>query len=277
MPFHPTLQTLSLTAGAWHCSGKPADEPKPELKWLLILPRKRFAIRQSGRRALLLPGMALVVEPGECLAMTSVEGAPIEATLFSVTDPTVAPALRPGIRPLSAASLIAHHCWQSLETQPIDGLSCEQIAFDLIASICSMDAPAPVFPGRLRRKMEDALEQLIQASEPRSLVALAESVGLTPCSLSRAISESLGMPFREYSLRLKLAKALDLMRTGPELSIGAIAFLAGFSSHAHFTDVMRARVGFSPRHVRPLLTARRHQELIHERQGNGPTQRCVFS
>jgi len=209
--------------------------------------------------------------------MASVEGAPIEATLFSLADANVVPALRPGIRPLSAASLLGHHCWQSLETQPMDDLSGELIAFDLIASIGSMEAPAPVFPGRLRRKLEDALEQLVQASEPRSLVALAESVGLTPWSLSRAISECLGMPFREYSLRLKLATALDLMRTGPRLSIGAIACLAGFSSHAHFTDVMRARVGFSPRQVRHPLTAGRHLDLIHRillPSHAGPTRRA---
>jgi len=62
-----------------------------------------------------------------------------------------------------------------------------------------------------------------------------------------------GLPLYRYQLRLRLARALDLLAQYDDLT--ALSLDLGFSSHSHFSAAFRAVYGRSPSKFR--LAARR--------------------
>ncbi|HEU4698380.1 MAG TPA: helix-turn-helix domain-containing protein [Gemmatimonadales bacterium] len=259
MPLTSWITTEALTAGAWRCDGRHA-EPAAEAGTLLLLPRGGTVVRRTdGRRATVLPATALVTRPGEPLALAGAESGtgagrsapgPARATIVVLGAAGVPAPRASRVRALSPAALLAHYRLQRAEHAGwCDALAREELTLELAAAIVH-DAPAPP-PGStaLRLAALDALAAVADAPDgaPPSLGALARTTGTTPWALSRALRRLLGVPLREYLLRRRLAVALDRLAADPARSLSAVAHDAGFASHAHFTDAVRARWGMPPR------------------------------
>ncbi len=77
-----------------------------------------------------------------------------------------------------------------------------------------------------------------------TLHEIAAEVGGSPVYLTQVFQRVEGVPLYRYQLRLRLARALDLIGQYDDLS--ALGLDLGFSSHSHFTAAFRQAYGCSP-------------------------------
>ena len=97
-----------------------------------------------------------------------------------------------------------------------------------------------------RRKLADRAK-LVLASDPArrwTLGEIAGDVGVSPVYLTQVFAQAEGVPLYRYQLRLRLARALDLLGDYEDLT--DLALDLGFSSHSHFTAAFRKLYGQSP-------------------------------
>jgi len=97
-----------------------------------------------------------------------------------------------------------------------------------------------------RRKLADRAK-LVLASDPGrrwTLAQIAGDVGVSPVYLTQVFAQAEGVPLYRYQLRLRLARALDLLADCEDLT--ALALDLGFSSHSHFTAAFRGLYGSPP-------------------------------
>jgi AraC-like DNA-binding protein len=77
-----------------------------------------------------------------------------------------------------------------------------------------------------------------------TLAEIAAEVGGSPVYLTQVFQQVEGVPLYRYQLRLRLARALDLISQYDDLS--ALSLDLGFSSHSHFSAAFRQAYGHSP-------------------------------
>ncbi|MGB9032741.1 MAG: AraC family transcriptional regulator, partial [Acidobacteriaceae bacterium] len=73
---------------------------------------------------------------------------------------------------------------------------------------------------------------------------IAAEVRGSPVYLTQVFQQVEGMPLYRYQLRLRLARALDLLEGYDDLS--ALSLELGFSSHSHFSAAFREAYGRTP-------------------------------
>lgn len=193
------------------------------------------------------PATVLVVEAGEALALRSVRGTAVQATVVTPVEAAGQPRGDIGIRAMEPAGLLAHHHLQRAARQGAPSLTLEELALELAAAVEQLSFRTTRLSPSQRDAAHAALSMVAAAEATPSLAALARATGVAPWPLSRAIRAVLGIPLREYVLRRRIAMALEHMVRMPSRTIGEVAHAAGFASHAHFTDAVRARFGVPPR------------------------------
>jgi AraC-like DNA-binding protein len=77
-----------------------------------------------------------------------------------------------------------------------------------------------------------------------TLSDVAAEVGVSPVYLTQLFKQVEGVPLYRYQLRLRLARALELL--GRVDDISALSMDLGFSSHSHFTASFRRAYGCTP-------------------------------
>jgi len=101
--------------------------------------------------------------------------------------------------------------------------------------------------GMLREYVERNCHQTIDRTQ------VGEAVGLHPSHLSRLYQNFSGQTFQQHLEACRLERAEALLVHSPHLSIAEVAARTGFSSHAYFSKVFRARAGQSPTGYRSRL------------------------
>lgn len=81
-----------------------------------------------------------------------------------------------------------------------------------------------------------------------TLSEIAAEVRCSPVYLTQVFQQVEGLPLYRYQLRLRLARALDLLAQYDDLT--ALAIDLGFSSHSHFSAAFREAYGRSPSEFR---------------------------
>jgi AraC family transcriptional regulator len=114
-------------------------------------------------------------------------------------------------------------------------------------------AGAPTQVAGLTDRKFAAVRGLMDArlADPLPLEELAAAAGLSVRQFARAFKARTGQPPHRYLLRLRVAQAVRLLRTGT-LPIAEVAAECGFSHQEHLTRVLRAQMGTTP------ATLRRH-------------------
>jgi AraC family transcriptional regulator len=95
--------------------------------------------------------------------------------------------------------------------------------------------------------MLNAVETMIRerTSEPVNVSTLASAIGVSRSHFSRAFHKLAGEPPRAYISRMRVERAMSLMREG-DISLGEIALVAGFADQAHFSNAFRRATGATP-------------------------------
>jgi AraC-like DNA-binding protein len=97
-----------------------------------------------------------------------------------------------------------------------------------------------------RQKLVDRAKLVLSSDLARrwTLADIAAEVGVSPVYLTQVFQQVEGMPLYRYQLRLRLARALDLLGHYDDLS--SLGMDLGFSSHSHFTAAFRQTYGRTP-------------------------------
>ncbi len=79
-------------------------------------------------------------------------------------------------------------------------------------------------------------------------------MGVSPVYLTQLFQQLEAMPLYRYQLRLRLARALDLLGSHHDLT--ALGLELGFSSHSHFSSAFRQAYGRTPAEFQRSLRLR---------------------
>ena len=134
----------------------------------------------------------------------------------------------------------------SLENGTIEPLEAENLTLTLV---CRSLGPRTSHESRAtyaRRRLADRVKVLLASDLSRrwTLAEIAAQIRGSPVYLTQVFQQVEGIPLYRYHLRLRLARALDLIAQYEDLS--ALAADLGFSSHSHFAAAFRLAYGRSP-------------------------------
>jgi AraC family transcriptional regulator len=146
------------------------------------------------------------------------------------------------------AALLRH----SLERESIEALKAESLVLTLV---CRSLGPRTSHEPRAThavRRLADRVKLLLSSDLSRrwTLAEIAAETGGSAVYLTQVFQRTEGLPLYRYHLRLRLARALDMIGRYDDLS--ALAADLGFSSHSHFTAAFRQAYGQSPAAFREL-------------------------
>ncbi len=101
-----------------------------------------------------------------------------------------------------------------------------------------------------RQRLVDRAKLVLASDLARrwSLAEIAAEVRCSPVYLTQVFQQVEGLPLYRYQLRLRLARALDLLAQYDDLT--ALSLDLGFSSHSHFSAAFREAYGRSPSEFR---------------------------
>jgi AraC-like DNA-binding protein len=104
-----------------------------------------------------------------------------------------------------------------------------------------------------QRKLVDRVKLVLSGDLARrwTLGDIAAEVGGSALYLTQIFRQVEGVPLYRYQLRLRLAKALDVMSEYEDLT--ALGLDLGFSSHSHFSAAFRSAYGRTPSEFREAV------------------------
>jgi AraC family transcriptional regulator len=88
--------------------------------------------------------------------------------------------------------------------------------------------------------------------ESLTLAEVADAVGASMFHLCRTFRAQTGHTLHGYRTQLRVRSALERLEDG-ERDLTRLALDLGFSSHSHFTAMLRRALGFAPSEVRTML------------------------
>ncbi|MGY3333143.1 AraC-like DNA-binding protein [Mesorhizobium sp. USDA 4775] len=109
-------------------------------------------------------------------------------------------------------------------------------------------------PGR--QKLVDRAKLVLASDLSRrwTLAEIAAEVGVSPVYLTQIFQQVEAIPLYRYHLRLRLARALDLL--GRYDNLTALGMDLGFSSHSHFSASFRQAYGRTPAEFQRSIRSR---------------------
>lgn len=101
-----------------------------------------------------------------------------------------------------------------------------------------------------RQRLVDRAKLVLSSDLTRrwTLAEIAAEVRVSPVYLTQVFQQVEGLPLYRYQLRLRLARALDLLALYDDLT--ALSLDLGFSSHSHFSSAFRDAYGRTPSEFR---------------------------
>ena len=101
-----------------------------------------------------------------------------------------------------------------------------------------------------RQRLVDRVKLVLAGDLARrwTLAEIAAEMRCSPVYLTQVFQQVEGLPLYRYQLRLRLARALDLLAQYDDLT--SLGLDLGFSSHSHFSAAFRAAYGRSPSEFR---------------------------
>lgn len=134
----------------------------------------------------------------------------------------------------------------SLLNGSIESLEAEGLFLTLVMRSLGPRTSHEVRATRASRQLVDRVKIILAGDLSRrwTLAEIAREIHGSPVYLTQVFRRVEGMPLYRYQLRLRLARALDLIGRYEDLS--ALAADLGFSSHSHFSAAFRQAYGRSP-------------------------------
>ena len=154
--------------------------------------------------------------------------------------------LRIDARAQALAALLRH----SLRQKIAEALEAESLALTLVQRALGPRTTHAAGASIGRQRLVDRAKLVLASDLARrwTLAEVAAEVRGSPVYLTQVFQQVEGLPLYRYQLRLRLARALDLLAQYDDLT--ALSLDLGFSSHSHFSAVFREVYGRSPSEFR---------------------------
>lgn len=192
-----------------------------------------------------------------CLSLSVSQSLLLELAPIDLLQRNDAPIFRnQSLRIDERAQVLVALLRHSLRSGAIEPLEAESLALTLICrSLGPRTAHAPAST-RARQRLVDRAKLLLAGDLTRrwTLAEIATEVGGSAVYLTQAFQQVEGMPLYRYQLRLRLARALDLVATRDD--VAALALDLGFSSHSHFSAAFKQAYGRTPSEFRQATLAK---------------------
>jgi AraC-like DNA-binding protein len=134
----------------------------------------------------------------------------------------------------------------SLRRGAAETLEAETLALTLVRRALGERTSHAAGASRGRQKLVDRAKVILSSDLARrwTLAEIAHEVGVSPVYLTQVFQQVEAVPLYRYQLRLRLARALDLLGQYDDLT--ALGLDLGFSSHSHFSASFRQAYGRTP-------------------------------
>ena len=268
------LQTPTVELHDVCCPGLPVepsvDEVTSELR--LVFPYRGVFVRHVGQdQAVAEPNQVLFFNAGEsyrvshpvpggdaCLSLGISEALLRELTPPALLRPSAGfvfaqQRLRIDPRAQALVALLRHGTQRGVA----ETLEAESLTLTLVMRALgprTAHSPASTPP---RRRLVDRTKVVLASDLARrwTLAEIAAEVGHSPVYLTQVFQQVEGLPLYRYQLRMRLARALDLLGQYDDLT--TLGLDLGFSSHSHFTSSFTQAYGRSPSEFRQAVLRRR--------------------
>jgi AraC-like DNA-binding protein len=174
--------------------------------------------------------------------------------LLRSTEPLRFRELRLRIDP-RAQVLVAmlRHALHTGIAEPLEG---ESLALTLVHRALAPRTTHAAASSHGRQRLVDRAKLVLARDLARrwTLAEVAAEVGVSAVYLTQSFREVEGVPLYRYQLRLRLARALDLLGEVDDLT--ALGLHLGFSSHSHFTAAFQQAYGRTPSEFRQAVLRR---------------------
>ncbi len=150
--------------------------------------------------------------------------------------------LRIDARAQALVALLRHSLLQNI----IEPLEAESLALTLVQRVLGPRTTHAAGASAGKRRLVDRAKLVLTSNLTRrwTLAEIAAEVRCSPVYLTQVFQQVEGMPLYRYQLRLRLARALDLLAQYDDLT--SLSLDLGFSSHSHFSAAFRDAYGRSP-------------------------------
>ncbi|MFZ5675898.1 MAG: helix-turn-helix transcriptional regulator [Pseudomonadota bacterium] len=144
----------------------------------------------------------------------------------------------------------------SLRNGLAEPLEAESLALTLLRRALTPRTTHVAGASEGRQRLADRAKLVLAGDLKRrwTLAEIAGEVGCSPVYLTQVFQQVEGLPLYRYQLRLRLARALDLIAQYDDLT--ELGLELGFSSHSHFTAAFREAYGRTPSQFRESTTNR---------------------
>jgi AraC-like DNA-binding protein len=138
---------------------------------------------------------------------------------------------------------LLRHC---LSRNIAETLEAETLALTLVRRALGERTSHAAGATPARQKLVDRAKLVLSTDLARrwTLAEIAVEVGVSPVYLTQVFQQVEGMPLYRYHLRLRLARALDLLGRYEDLT--TLSMDLGFSSHSHFSAAFRQAYDRTP-------------------------------
>jgi AraC-like DNA-binding protein len=160
--------------------------------------------------------------------------------------------LRIDARAQALVALLRH----SLRHKVAETLEAEVLALTLVRRALGERTAHAAGASNGRQKLVDRAKLILTSDLGRrwTLAEIAAEVGVSPVYLTQVFQQVEGLPLYRYQLRLRLARALDLLARYDDLTM--LSMELGFSSHSHFSAAFRQAYGRTPKEFQRLVQRR---------------------
>ncbi|MFD1985960.1 helix-turn-helix domain-containing protein [Mesorhizobium newzealandense] len=259
----PLLDTGSVRVRDVVCSGECRHRSEEECTSAthLVFPYRGVFVRHVGRNDAVAEANQLLffneaeayrishpVEGGDaCLDLVVEEAHLLELAPKQQLRTGATPAFRRQRRRIDprAQALVAllRH---SLSRNVAETLEAETLALTLVRRSLGERTSHVAGASLGRQKLVDRAKIVLSSDLSRrwTLAEIAAEVGVSPVYLTQMFQQVEAMPLYRYHLRLRLARALDLL--GRYDNLTTLGMDLGFSSHSHFSAAFRQVYGRTP-------------------------------
>jgi len=156
-------------------------------------------------------------------------------------------------RAQALVALLRHGLQRGVIVEPLEG---ETLLLTLVRRALGERTSHAAKATAARQKLVDRAKLVLTSDLGRrwTLAEIAAGVGVSPVYLTQVFQQVEGMPLYRYQLRLRLARALDVLPRYDDLT--TLSLDLGFSSHSHFSSAFRQTYGRTPRDFQGLIRER---------------------
>jgi AraC family transcriptional regulator len=267
------LETPTVELHDVCCPGLPVEPTEDEFtsELRLVFPYRGVFVRHVGDdQAVAEPGQILFFNAGEayrvshpvpggdaCLSLAISEALLRELTPLALLHDGGGfvfrqQRLRIDPRAQALVALLRH----STQRGVAETLEAEGLALTLVMRALGPRTAHTPASTRARRRLVDRVKVVLAGDLARrwTLADIAAEVDHSPVYLTQVFQQVEGLPLYRYQLRMRLARALDLLSHYGDLA--TLGLDLGFSSHSHFTSAFTQAYGRSPSEFRQAVLRR---------------------